>query len=47
MGLDKSLWELFLGVGWGGTVANIIEHGLLLTLCGIIHSGNSSRKLEK
>ena len=32
MGLDKSLWEFFWGVGWGRTVANIIEHGLLNTL---------------
>ena len=32
MGLDKSLWEFFRGVGWGGTVANIIKHGLLHTL---------------
>ena len=30
MGLDKSLWEFFWG--WGGTVANVIEHGLLHTL---------------
>ena len=29
MGL-KSPWEFFCG-GWGGSVANIIEHGLLHT----------------
>ena len=27
----KSPWEFFLGE-WGGSVANIIEHGLLHTL---------------
>ena len=34
MGL-KSPWEFFFGGGWGwggGSVANIIEHGLLHTL---------------
>ena len=31
MGL-KSLWEFFVvGGGWGGSVAYIIEHGLLHT----------------
>ena len=43
MGL-KSPWEFFLW-GWGGSVANIIEHGLLHTLREIMHSGN--RKLKK
>ena len=43
MGL-KSPWKFF-GGGWGGSVANIIEHGLLHTLCEIMHSGN--RKLKK
>ena len=32
MGLDKSLWEFFGGVGWGGTVADIIENELLNNL---------------
>ena len=32
MGLDKSRWEFVWGVGWGGTVANTIEDGLLHTL---------------
>ena len=31
MGL-KSPWEFFFCGGWGGSVANIIEHGLLHTL---------------
>ena len=33
------------GGGWGGSVANIIEHGLLHTLLEIMNSGN--RKLNK
>ena len=34
-----------MGVGGGGSVANIIDHGLLHTLWRIMHSGN--RKLNK
>ena len=33
MCLDKSLWEFFGGLGWGGTVVILLNmHGLLHTL---------------
>ena len=32
------------GGGWGGSVANIIEHELLHTLREIMHSGNGKLK---